>query len=87
MSPQVAVTATGDGPVYSVAAGRLVIDNRSVSGLAYDIELPPATARADLSIRVGNRLVFARQGATVTAESAAGDNGAYVIPMAAIGVR
>ena len=78
----VAVRADGDGPVYTVGRGVITVDARGAPGVSYDVDLPAATAVADVSIRIGARVVFARHHATVSTQIPRQSDGTFLIPLA-----
>jgi hypothetical protein len=81
--PRVSVLASADGVTYMVAPDTISIDNRAVASLDYDVELPPLTQLRVVSIRVGGRVVFARNGATIETTGTKQSGGTYVIPLSA----
>jgi hypothetical protein len=81
--PRVSVLASADGVTYMVAPDTISIDNRAVASLDYDVELPPLTQLRVVSIRVGGRVVFARNGSTIETTGTKQSGGTYVIPLSA----
>jgi hypothetical protein len=82
VSPRVAVTASADGPRYTVGRGTIVIDRPPGSAVTYDIELPPPAQLADVTIRIGTRVVYARHGTTVVSRGSMQPDGSYEVPFA-----
>jgi hypothetical protein len=75
---RVAVTASIDGSTYTVGRGRIVID-ASAPGTVYDIDLPSPERLPEVSIRVTDRIVFERHGATVHTLGVLQTDGSYTI--------
>jgi hypothetical protein len=80
--PRVAVTASADGSTYMVGRGTIVVDSRG-TGVTYDIALPAPADLPDVSIRIGDRVVFSRHGAIVHGRGVLGHDGSYRVPMSA----
>jgi hypothetical protein len=78
---QVSVTASTDGPTYTVGSGAIVVDSHATRGVTYDVELPPANTLPRVSIRVGTRVIFARAGNSVHVEAEPQAGGVYVVPL------
>ncbi len=74
--PDLVVQARIAGPSFTSNADRLVIDNRH-STADFDIAVPRGAPR--IEIRIGERRVFAKRGATIT--SAAQDSAPFRIPL------
>jgi len=79
LGTRVAVTASGDGPTYTVGRGTIVIDTRATPGVMYDIELPPPSQLPEVAVHIGSRTVFARHGATVVTQGQLQTDGSYVV--------
>jgi hypothetical protein len=77
---KVAVTASIDGSTYTVGRRTIVIDS-GAPGTAYDIELPSPAGLPEVSIRIGDRMVFVRHGATVSTLGATQTDGSYTISL------
>jgi hypothetical protein len=77
---KVAVTASIDGSTYTVGRRTIVIDS-GAPGTAYDIELPAPAGLPEVSIRIGDRMVFVRHGATVSTGGALQTDGSYTISL------
>ncbi|HWZ60232.1 MAG TPA: hypothetical protein VNW46_14740 [Gemmatimonadaceae bacterium] len=75
---RVAVTASIDGSTYTVGRGTIVID-ATAPGTAYDIDLPSPERLPEVSMRVADRVVFARHGATVHTRGVLQTDGSYTI--------
>jgi hypothetical protein len=75
---RVAVTASIDGSTYTVGRGTIIID-ASAPGTAYDIDLPSPERLPAVSIRVADRIVFERHGATVHTVGVLQTDGSYTI--------
>jgi hypothetical protein len=83
---RVAITATGEGPNYTVGRDIITVDNRAAPGLNYEVEIPPPAQLPAVTIRVGDHVVFAREGATITTTSPRRPDGSYRIPLSGSGV-
>jgi hypothetical protein len=77
----VSVTASTDGPTYTVGSATIVIDPHGTPAVTYDVELPPPTRLARVSVRVGDRIVFARHGSTVLADRPPQADGSYLVEL------
>jgi hypothetical protein len=71
-----AVRVTGEGAGYVVTDRGVAVENMGAAG-SYDVTLPRRTARA--TVRVGDVVVFARNGARVATAATRDDSGRYVI--------
>ena len=80
LAMHVSVTASADGPTYSVGRGTIIIDTPA-TGMTYDIELPPPARLPDVTIRIGDHVVFARHGAAVHTDAPRQADGSYRIAM------
>ncbi len=78
---RVSVLASADSVTYTVSPDTISIDNSAVPSLDYDVELPPLSQLRVVSIRVGGRVVFARNGATIETTGVNLQGGTYVIPL------
>jgi hypothetical protein len=79
---RVAVTASQDGSTYTVGRWTIVVDG-GAPGTAYDIELPSPARLPEVSIRIGDRVVFARHGAMVSTRGDVQADGSYTISLSA----
>jgi hypothetical protein len=79
---RVAVTASLDGSTYTVGRWTIVVDG-GAPGTAYDIELPSPARLPEVSIRIGERVVFARHGAAVYTRGGVQADGSYTISLSA----
>ena len=77
---KVAVTASIDGSTYTVGRRTIIIDS-GAPGTTYDIELPSPAGLPEVSIRIGDRMVFVRHGATVSTGGALQTDGSYTISL------
>jgi hypothetical protein len=71
----------GEAVGYVISRDTLRVDNRKPAS-SYDVEVPRALPR--VRIRVGERLVFEKDGAAVSSQATADSEGVYVIPFAAV---
>jgi hypothetical protein len=78
---QVSVTASADGPTYTVGTGTITVDSHGTPGVTYDVELPSVATLPHLSIRVGNRVIFARDENGVHAEGQPRADGTYALSL------
>jgi hypothetical protein len=78
---RVSVLASADGVTYTVSPDTISIDNHAVPSLDYHVELPPLSQLRVVSIRVGGRVVFARNGVTIETTGIKLQAGTYVIPL------
>ncbi len=78
---QMAVTASADGPTYTVGSGTITVDAHGTAGVTYDVELPAVATLPHLSIRVGNRVIFTRDENGVHTEGQPRADGTYVLPL------
>jgi hypothetical protein len=76
---RVSVAASGDGVTYTVSRDTITIDNGTASGLDYDVGLPPPSQLPVVSIRVADRVVFARSGASIETIGTPQARASYVI--------
>jgi hypothetical protein len=80
LGTKVAVTASIDGSTYTVGRRTIIVDS-GAPGTAYDIELPSPAGLPEVSIRIGDRMVFVRHGATVSTGGAMQADGSYTISL------
>jgi hypothetical protein len=73
--PRVSVAATAPS-AYSVRKGKVVVGNRGVSA-SYRVTLPKDAASA--AIRVGNRVIFSKQGDIIRTRAKQTGSGAYAL--------
>ncbi|HEY2592405.1 MAG TPA: hypothetical protein VGK33_00740 [Chloroflexota bacterium] len=78
---QVSVTASADGPTYTVGNGTITVDSHGTPGVTYDVELPSVATLPHLSIRVGNRVIFARDENGVHTEGQPRADGTYALSL------
>jgi hypothetical protein len=78
---RVSVAASGDGATYTVSRDTITIDNGTGSSLDYDVGLPPPSQLPGVSIRVADRVVFARSGASIETTGTAQARASYVISL------
>lgn len=81
---QLIVRGSGNGAAYTVGENVIHVDQHTNPTLNYDVELPAATTSADVYVRVGERLVYAREGGHVSTIGTPTTAGEYVIPFAQI---
>jgi hypothetical protein len=81
LGTHVSVTASADGPTYTVGSATIVVDTHDVPGVAYDIDLPPAARVRSVTIRVGDRTVFSRRGTAVQTVGAVQGDGSYLVKL------
>jgi len=81
LASQVSVTASADGPTYTVGSGTITVDAHETPGVTYDIQLPPVTTLPHVSVRVGTHVIFARDDNGVHTDGQPGADGAYVLPL------
>ncbi len=81
VASQVSVTASADGPTYIVGNGTITVDAHGTPGVTYDVQLPPAAALPHVSIRVGTRVIFARDDNGVHTDGQPEVGGTYVLPL------
>jgi hypothetical protein len=74
--PEVAVLSLGDNVKYAVAQSAVVVDNAHAI-TSYEIMIPKGVARA--RIRVGDRIVFAKDGATASTRMPSDSADRYII--------
>jgi hypothetical protein len=71
-----AVRTLGGVVRYAVGPSRIVVEN-ATAGASYEVLIPRAVARA--RVRVGDRVVFAKDGAAISTDVPADSAGRYVI--------
>lgn len=76
---EVRVREIGGASAYSLDPAELVIDNRSARG-SYEILLPRSLRRA--RVRIGERVVFEKDGARISSAGSLDAAGTYVVPFA-----
>lgn len=58
---RISVTANGDGATYTVGRDTIVVDNRRVDSLSYDVAVPSAALLPTVRVHVGTRVVYSRR--------------------------
>jgi hypothetical protein len=81
VASQVSVTASADGPTYIVGNGTITVDAHGTPGVTYDVQLPSAATLPHVSIRVGSRVIFARDDNGVHTDGRPEVGGTYVLPL------
>ncbi len=81
VASQVSVTASADGPTYTVGNGTITVDAHGTPGVTYDVQLPAAATLPHVSIRVGTRVIFARDENGVHTDGQPEVGGTYVLPL------
>jgi hypothetical protein len=79
LGTHVSVTASTDGPTYTVGSATIIVDSHDVPNVAYDIDLPPTTRVHSVTIRVGDQIVFARRGTAVQTAGSVQADGSYLV--------
>lgn len=78
---ELAVRAIGEGPGYSVAPERVQVEN---AGSAADYEILVPRSAENVRIRVGDTVVFTKQGASITTAARPDGRGRYILDFAAL---
>lgn len=81
LGTHVSVTASTDGPTYTVGSATIIVDSHDVPNVAYDIDLPPTTRVHSVTIRVGDQIVFARRGTAVQTAGSVQADGSYLVKL------
>ncbi|KPK81046.1 MAG: hypothetical protein AMS25_07995 [Gemmatimonas sp. SM23_52] len=78
---ELAVRAIGGGPGYSVGPERVRVEN---AGSAADYEILVPRSAESVRIRVGETVVFTKQGASITTAAGPDARGRYILDFAAL---
>jgi hypothetical protein len=79
LGTHVSVTASADGPTYTVGSASILVESHDVPDVVYDIDLPPAARVRSVTIRVGDQIVFSRRGTAVQTAGSIQADGGYVV--------
>jgi hypothetical protein len=82
LGTHVSVTASADGPTYTVGSASIGVDSHDVPDVVYDVDLPPPARVRTVTIRVGDRVVFTRRGTIVRTDGALQSDGSYIVGLA-----
>jgi hypothetical protein len=81
-TPSLRITHVGGRAAYILTTEGVAVDNRG-SSARYDITIPESVTRVE--VRIGARLVFAKEGSHIATLGARDTVGVYVIPFPLIG--
>ncbi len=79
--PRVSVLANGDGVVYRVSGDTIFVDNRAASPVTFEVDVPPASELAAVTLVVVERSVFSRHGMTLDTRIPRSSDGSYSIDL------
>jgi hypothetical protein len=74
---EVRIQQVGGAAAYAVDPAELIVDNRNAGG-SYEILLPRSLRRA--RIRIGDRLVFEKEGSAISSRGSVDGRGRHVVP-------
>jgi hypothetical protein len=80
---RVSLVARGDGAIYAVSHDTIVVDNRSAPGVTFQVDLPPPSELASVTLRLGDHVVFRRRGNTLETHAVRARDGSYSIALTA----
>ncbi len=79
--PRVSVLANGDGVIYRVSGDTIFVDNRAASAVSFEVDVPPPSELAALTLVVAQHSVFSRHGTTLDTGTPRSSDGSYSIDL------
>jgi hypothetical protein len=79
--PRVSVLANGDGVAYRVSGDTIFVDNRVASAVSFEVDVPPPSELAAVTLVVAEHSVFSRHGMTLDTGTPRSSDGSYSIDL------